>query len=168
MMQLPTRIPLLTAALSLSAVWLGAEPSPAVPHDEEILSLDRFVVTDVPVEDSINPLVRPMQSVFGDGRSILETPRAVSTISQALLRERGINGVAEFVAYAPGSYAPASYGKATIPNIRGDLPRRSSMASGSVITTSATRPPLTTSRRWTSCAAPARPSTAPAFSPAAT
>lgn len=121
MMQLPTRIPLLTAALSLSAVWLGAEPSPAVPHDEEILSLDRFVVTDVPVEDSINPLVRPMQSVFGDGRSILETPRAVSTISQALLRERGINGVAEFVAYAPGSYAPASYGKATIPNIRGDL-----------------------------------------------
>lgn len=114
MMQLPTRIPLLTAAFGLSAVWLGAEPSPAVPPDEEILSLDRFVVTDVPVEDSINPLVRPMQSVFGDGRSILETPRAVSTISQALLRERGINGVAEFVAYAPGSYAPASYGKATI------------------------------------------------------
>ena len=66
MMQLPTRIPLLTAAFGLSAVWLGAEPSPAVPPDEEILSLDRFVVTDVPVEDSINPLVRPMQSVFGE------------------------------------------------------------------------------------------------------
>ncbi len=120
MMQLPTRIPLLTTAFGLSAVWLAAETSPLVTT-EEVVALERFVVTAVPIEDSINPLVRPIQSVFGDDRSILETPRAVSTISQALLRERGINGVAEFVAYAPGSSAPASYGKATIPNIRGDL-----------------------------------------------
>src|SRR6185369_3541004 len=61
------------------------------------------------------------EGVFGDDRSILDTPRAVSTITQALVRERGIEGVREFVAFAPGSYAPESYGKATIPNIRGDL-----------------------------------------------
>ncbi|MEY4940339.1 MAG: hypothetical protein RIQ93_2074 [Verrucomicrobiota bacterium] len=86
-----------------------------------VVTLERFEVTGLPVEDSVNPLARPVEGVFGDARSIIETPRSFSTISQALLRERGINGVAEFVGYAPGSSSVASYGKATIPTIRGDL-----------------------------------------------
>ena len=88
---------------------------------DELIQLERFDVAGVPIEGSVNPLTRPMEGVFGDARGILETPRAVSTITQALVRERGIEGVREFVAFAAGSYAPASYGKATIPNIRGDL-----------------------------------------------
>jgi len=88
---------------------------------DEPVRLDLFEVTGVPVEDSVNPLIRPVEGVFGDLRGVLETPRGVSTITQGLLRERGIEGVREFVAFAPGSYAPASYGKATIPNVRGDL-----------------------------------------------
>jgi outer membrane receptor protein involved in Fe transport len=87
----------------------------------EAVRLDRFEVVGVPPEGSVNPLTRPLEGVFGDARTLLETPRAVSTITQALVRERGIEGVREFVGFAPGSYAPASYGKATIPNIRGDL-----------------------------------------------
>jgi outer membrane receptor protein involved in Fe transport len=97
-----------------------AEVKAATPADD-VVHLDRFEVRGVPLADSVNPLTRPLEGVFGIARTILETPRAASTISQALLRERGINGVTEFVAYAPGSYAPAGYGKATIPNIRGDL-----------------------------------------------
>ncbi len=58
---------------------------------------------------------------MGDSRGILDTPRAVSSITEALLNERGIHGVREFVAYSPGAYAPASYGLATTPNIRGDV-----------------------------------------------
>ncbi|ACB75203.1 TonB-dependent receptor [Opitutus terrae] len=129
-MQLPTRILLLTAVLA-AASTLRAQPAASVPSAnpadappafaDETVRLERFEVTGVPIEDSVNPLTRPLESLFGDSRSVLETPRSASTITQALLRERGIEGVREFVAFAPGSYAPASYGKATIPNIRGDL-----------------------------------------------
>lgn len=129
-MQLPTRILLLTAVLGTASL-LRAQPVTGAPSPnpaeappafaDETVRLERFEVTGVPIEDSVNPLTRPLESLFGDGRSLLETPRSASTITQALLRERGIEGVREFVAFAPGSYAPASYGKATIPNIRGDL-----------------------------------------------
>lgn len=117
-MQLPTRIPLLLIALGATTA-LSAQTTTAANDDP--VRLGRFEVTGLPVEDSVNPLVRPVEGLFGDARDILDTPRSFSTITQALLRERGINGVSEFVAYAPGSYAPASYGKVTIPNIRGDL-----------------------------------------------
>jgi outer membrane receptor protein involved in Fe transport len=125
----PTNVSLLTLTALAAIASLRAQ-SPQAPHTtpssasavaDETVHLERFEVRGVPLEESVNPLTRPMEGVFGDARSILDTPRAASTISQALLRERGINGVTEFVAYAPGSYAPASYGKATIPNIRGDL-----------------------------------------------
>lgn len=129
-MQIPTRILLLTALLGATTASraqtdshppLAAESDNPAAFAAETVRLDRFEVTGVPLEDSVNPLTRPLESLFGDARSILETPRSASTITQALLRERGIEGVREFVAFAPGSYAPASYGKATIPNIRGDL-----------------------------------------------
>ncbi|KXU37990.1 hypothetical protein AXK11_01440, partial [Cephaloticoccus primus] len=73
-----------------------------------------------PLDDSINPLVRASEGLFGDMRGPLDTPRAASTITQALLRERGIGGVHEFTAYAPGTAANSSYGKLTSPRIRGD------------------------------------------------
>ena len=93
----------------------------AQTNSDQPVRLERFEVVGVPLELSVNPLTRTLDGIFGDARSLLETPRAASSITQALLRERGIEGVREFVAFAPGSYAPASYGKATIPNIRGDL-----------------------------------------------
>lgn len=116
-MSLPNRS-LLLLSLLLPAV-ARTQPSPAAADTP--VQLDRYEVTGVPIESSVNPLTRPVEGVFGDGRGLLDTPRSVSTITAALLRERGIEGVREFVTFAPGSYAPASYGKATIPNIRGDL-----------------------------------------------
>jgi len=87
----------------------------------DLVELDRYEVAGLPLADSINPLARTSDGVFGDMRGPLETPRAVSTITQALLRERGISGVREFTAYAAGTSAPSSYGKLTTPNIRGDV-----------------------------------------------
>ncbi|MBP9913720.1 MAG: TonB-dependent receptor plug domain-containing protein [Opitutaceae bacterium] len=118
-MHLPKKILL----LAITAVALGARvPAQETPgaSSDEIIRLDRYVVTGVPVAQSVNPLTRDISTVFGDARSILDTPRAVSSITEAMLNERGIHGVKEFVVYSPGTYAPSSYGLATTPNIRGD------------------------------------------------
>jgi iron complex outermembrane recepter protein len=120
-MQHLTRIPalrslnapvFLSLALSLFSA-ASAEENPTV-------QLDRYVVTGVPLEQSINPLTRDISTVLGDARNVLDTPRGVSSITEALLNERGIHGVKEFIIYTPGGYASSSYGLATTPNLRGD------------------------------------------------
>jgi len=93
----------------------------AVDASGDLVELDRYEVAGLPLADSINPLARASDGIFGDMRGPLDTPRAVSTVTQALLRERGISGVREFTAYAAGTSAPSSYGKLTTPNIRGDV-----------------------------------------------
>jgi len=112
-MHLPYRIVALSLLSALGVASLRAQADPTV-------QLDKLVVTGIPVEDSVNPLTRDLSTVMGDSRGILDTPRAVSSITEKLLNERGIHGVREFIAYSPGGYAPASYGLATTPNLRGD------------------------------------------------
>jgi outer membrane receptor protein involved in Fe transport len=113
-MQTPSRSLALTLLALLGAASLHSAEDPT-------LQLDPLVVTGVPIELSVNPLVRPLEGVFGDARGILETPRAVSSVTQALLRERGIEGVREFIGFVAGASGPAAYGKASIPSVRGDL-----------------------------------------------
>ena len=79
-----------TLAITFFSCALSA--SQAQTSDEPV-RLDRFEVTGIRFEESVNPLTRPMEGLFGDLRGILETPRAVSLITPALLRERGVEGV---------------------------------------------------------------------------
>jgi len=110
------------AALFIGSASYAAAASAdyAGPADRDLVELDRYEVAGLPLRDSINPLARSTDGLFGDYRSPLDTPRAASTISQALLRERGIGGVAEFMLYTPGARAAASFGKVTSPTLRGD------------------------------------------------
>jgi iron complex outermembrane recepter protein len=122
-----------------AATPASATPSPAAPAastttpatapvpeaassspNEAVERLDAFVVADVPVDQSVNPLVRPISSVLGEDLSILDTPRTVASISQELMNERGIDGLGPMLQYDPGAYQPARYGKEEVPNIRGD------------------------------------------------
>jgi len=113
--------------LCSAALLFGAENDALASADHadfaagDLVELDRYEVAGLPLADSINPLARATDSLFGDFRSPLETPRAASTITQALLRERGIGGVSEFTLYTPGARAAASFGKVTAPTVRGDL-----------------------------------------------
>ncbi len=95
----------------------------AVEADGEggIAILQEFVVKGISASESINPLANTVESVFGDERNLMETPRGVSIISEALLRERNIDDLADVVQLSPGAYAPSSYGNSTTPNIRGDV-----------------------------------------------
>jgi len=110
-MKLPRRLLLLAAS-----PWLvHAQTVPGVT------TLSPYVVTGLPVEQSVNPLTRQTSSVMGDARDPLDTPRGASTITTALFNERQIHGVQEILPYSPGAYVGAAYGNITTPNLRGDL-----------------------------------------------
>ncbi len=83
--------------------------------------LDRFLVNGLAIEDQIMPTVRPVSSVMGDARSVLDTPRSVSAISKELLEQVRITSVTDFSQFSPGVYTAARYGLATTPMVRGDL-----------------------------------------------
>ncbi len=88
---------------------------------EAVHTLDEFIVKGVAYDDSINPLARSVTSLFGDRRNILDTPRGVSLVNEALLRDRGVESVDEIISFSPSAYAPSSFGNLTTPNIRGDI-----------------------------------------------
>jgi outer membrane receptor protein involved in Fe transport len=106
---------------SLLPLLVLAAATAAFAQDTDPLKLDRFVVTGVPLEQSVNPLTRETGAVMGDVRGPLDTPRAVSSITAALVNERAINGLRDILEYSPGAYAPSSYGELTMPYIRGDV-----------------------------------------------
>jgi outer membrane receptor for monomeric catechols len=112
-MHLPLRLLLASGALALAESRAQTAP--------DVTALSRFVVTGVPVEQSVNPLTRESTAVMGDSRGPLDTPRAVSTITTALFNERQIHGVQEILLYSPSAYVGAAYGNVTMPNLRGDL-----------------------------------------------
>ncbi len=112
-------LPPLAAALALASLLLPA--AARADDNAAITRLSPFVVTGLPAEASVNPLTREPSSVLGDDRDLLSTPRAVSTLTTALFNERQIHGVREILLFSPSAYAGASYGKTTVPNLRGDI-----------------------------------------------
>jgi outer membrane receptor for monomeric catechols len=81
----------------------------------------KIVVEGLPVEETVLPTVRPVSSVMGDDRSIIDTPRSVSLVTKAQMEARAIQRATEFNQYSPGVYTPSRYGLANVPVIRGDL-----------------------------------------------
>ena len=119
------RPPLLLLLLAPAALASGLRPTAAVAGDPpapggDATPLPRYVVAGVPLEASVNPLTRASSAALGEARDPLATPRGVSTLTTALCNERQIHGVREILLYSPSAYAGASYGKATVPNLRGD------------------------------------------------
>ena len=94
-MQLPTLILLATLAGALTA---SAQITPvAPPASDDVTRLERYIVTGLPLELSVNPLARETSAIMGDSRGPLDTPRAASTITAALVDERGIHGLREIL-----------------------------------------------------------------------
>ncbi len=108
------------------ALHLGLAAAVAVlfgttAHAEDApVALPPYAVVGQPAADSLNPLTQPTAGVLGDGRTLLDTPRAATTLTPALLAQQGVASLADLAAYAPSTYAPSSYGLLTTPVIRGD------------------------------------------------
>ncbi|MEY2880713.1 MAG: hypothetical protein RLZZ15_3093, partial [Verrucomicrobiota bacterium] len=124
-MKLPSSRRLVLAAAAMFAalgnIFSRAQTPPPAPPATAPTTLAPYIVTGVPITDSINPLTRETDGVFGDARNTLATPRAFSTITAALVNERALDGLRDILEYAPGTYAPSSYGLLTVAYIRGDV-----------------------------------------------
>ena len=80
---------------------------------------DRVIVDAVPGVDRVNPLERPISSVYGTDLSIQDTPRSVTAINSAQQRDLSIEQVTDFSKLVPDSYTNSQFGGANIPFIRG-------------------------------------------------
>lgn len=71
---LPIRIGSFAALALSTGHWAMAQ----TPRSTNVL--DKVVVEGLPIEETVLPTARPVDSVMGDERSILETPRSVSLV----------------------------------------------------------------------------------------
>lgn len=105
----------LTAAatpLFLGAVVARAQTAPASGAGE----LEEIVVSG----DRLDVIpTKPVDSVFGFGKSVMETPRSLTTISQDLLEKTVINSIDDLVALSPGVFTESFFGVAGSLDVRG-------------------------------------------------
>ena len=88
---------------------------------QPVTSLEKYTVSDVPIDEQILPTVHPIGDVMGDDRSILDTPRSVSVVDSAMVNDRLVKNAMDFQQFSPGVYSAAQYGIPAVPYIRGDL-----------------------------------------------
>ena len=100
----------------------GASATPSQTSSEgPVTKLEKYTVSDVPLSDQVLPTVRPVGDVMGDDRSIVDTPRSVSSVNSAWMEDRMVKNAMDFSQFAPGVYAEAQFGIPGVPYIRGDL-----------------------------------------------
>jgi len=106
------------ATLAFASSVAAYAQAPVAPATN---TLEKVVVEGLRLEDTILPTARPVESVMGDDRSVIDTPRSVSLVTKAQMEARAITRATDFNQYAPGVYTPSRYGLANVPVIRGDL-----------------------------------------------
>ena len=116
----PTPTPTPTPAVTLPTTGTSTASTASAAEGQKVTTLEKFTVSDVPVEDQILPTVRPISSVYGDDRDIIDIPRAVSSVNKAWMDERMVKNAMDFGQFSPGVYAAADYGIPGTPQIRGD------------------------------------------------
>ena len=83
------------------------------PSDAEIEKIE--------VKGSLGSLPgQDVEAVFGFGKSILETPRSASTISDEQMERFNVSDIDELVAFAPGTFTQSFFGVAGSLDIRGN------------------------------------------------
>ncbi|MBQ4832917.1 TonB-dependent receptor [Pseudoalteromonas sp. MMG010] len=103
------------------AIALGLGMSTNVfAAEEPVADADAKDIEKIEVRGSLGSLPgEAVESVFGFGVSILETPRSVSTISGEQMERFAIGDIDELVAFAPGTFTQSFFGVAGSLDVRG-------------------------------------------------
>ncbi len=109
-----------TTTTTTTTVMTPTTSSTGAVEGEKVTTLEKFTVSDVPISEQILPTVRPIDSVYGDDRSIIDIPRSVSSVNKAWMDDRQVKNAMDFGQFSPGVYAAADYGIPGVPQIRGD------------------------------------------------
>ena len=115
-----TATTLFACALAAQAAAADAtDSSPEGQSGEEVVDLETFVAEEV-VDDQFGILqTEPVDSVFGFGKTVLETPRSVSSISAEFLEQFNATGINDIVNFVPGTFTTSFFGVAGSLDIRG-------------------------------------------------
>ena len=104
---------LLVGALSSAIVIFAPTHVAAEIADDE-------VIEEVVVTGDLNSLPgEDVKSIFGFNKSILETPRSVSTISEELMDRMNMQDIDELITVSPGSFTQSFFGVAGGLDVRG-------------------------------------------------
>ena len=108
-------IPVKRLPLAVAVASTLASAQPLLAQEQAAAgSLEEIVVTG-----SLRSLPGEDIDVFGFGKSMLETPRSVSTISADQMERFNINDIDELVAFSPGTFTQSFFGVAGSLDIRG-------------------------------------------------
>jgi TonB dependent receptor len=110
-----------TGATTTTTTTTADTTAPGAAQPDQVTTLEKFTVSDVPVGEQVLPTVRPVGDVMGDDRSILDIPRSVSAVNSAMIHDRMVKDAMDFGQFSPGVYSAAQYGIPSVPYIRGDL-----------------------------------------------
>lgn len=106
----------LTALAAGIAIVLGNQAFAQEAED----TTEEQDIERIEVKGSLGSLPgQDVESVFGFGKSILETPRSVSTISDKQLERFSVSDIDELVAFAPGTFTQSFFGVAGSLDVRG-------------------------------------------------
>ncbi len=106
----------LTYASEPEAQTAGSPPAATTPGATD--TLETVVVSGVALQDQVSPLQRPVSSVFGLDMSILDTPRAVTEINSAQMRDESIINVTDFAKVTSSAYTNDQFGGPNVPFLR--------------------------------------------------
>ena len=103
------------ALIAYSSALIAAESVAPGEADAEAARFDEEVVVtalDGVADDEL-------RTIFGFGKSLLETPRSASTVSDEMMARFNIRDIDELIALAPGSFTQSFFGVAGTLDIRG-------------------------------------------------
>jgi len=102
-----------------TCIALAAMGTAGTVYAEEAVELEDYVAEET-VEDDLGMLpTEPVESVFGFGKTILETPRAVSSISANMIDAFNISDIDDLVVVSPGAFTQSFFGVAGALDVRG-------------------------------------------------
>ncbi|MCC5023162.1 MAG: TonB-dependent receptor plug domain-containing protein [Candidatus Synoicihabitans palmerolidicus] len=109
------RLPICALTFSGLALFASAQ------EEDPVTQLEKFIAAETALEDSdtLLPTSRPVDSLYGFGKGILDTPRAVTVITPEASGLRGLDDVYDLTQLVPGSTVTNYYGVPGIPTIRG-------------------------------------------------
>jgi hypothetical protein len=109
-----------TTTTAPSAAQVSGAPAPTTPASTEAaIQMEKYQVSDVPIDQQILPTARPFTSVFGTEDNILDVPRNVTIISRAQMDAIDIQDTTQFSKLTSSSYTDSNFGSPSNPSIRG-------------------------------------------------